>query len=404
MLLLKDFPAPSLRISPECDVVFRLAFAESQPHCPTKIPSLDRWLELAQRTGLLSRVGWQLGRSGVDFDKALAAPARRAYRGVATQHLILTHALGAVGAALDRASVSWTVLKFGAMAISGVVEPGQRGAGDLDILIAKKDLRRGVAALAAIGFAAKGGREAEHQLDPLASTTLGVCVEPHKVMLGVRLPGSNRSLDQERLIQHRLVSPAPPDFRSGYVPRVGVLLAHTVIHGLLHHGFRPCEYPLFRMVADVIDLTEAGRTREALHQAFIFLKGDIDAGVIDELADLCEALRAGELASKIVARDDSRGSRLLKHLLAASLSNDYSNSLEFLHAKHRLSDHSFAVSRGLVLLDRIVLTRSEAEKVTGKKLSPLGYARVLAKRPRYIWTRLRKSFSGPHPNSEPIPC
>lgn len=391
-------------VSPETDELFAAAFAEGPFPEPGGNLAVDRMLRSAERTALLARLGWKAGRSELALDTFIMASARRAHRAAAVQHLVLTHALQVVGAALDRASVPWTILKFGALAISGVVEAGQREAGDLDILIANEDSRRGIQALCEIGFVPKGGRDVEHQFDPLVSAEFGVCLDIHKVILGVRLPGKGRSLDQAQLLENSLASPAPPPFKSGHIPSRRILLAHAVIHGIAHHGFRPCEYPLFRMVADVIDLTEARRTREALLAAFPFLERDLDIGVIEELADLCEAIRSGVPLSEIVHREGAPGARLLRHLLASSLSDEYAASLEFLHAKHRLSDRSFLLSRTQVLLGRLFVTRSEADSMSGKKLSPLGYAAVLARRPGSLWAKLRKSFPGPRQKPAPIVC
>ena len=405
MLRAQDFPSPGVQVSHEAEYLFQLAFSESPGEARPADLQAMRLVAISERTGLLARAGWKLGARRSDEEDLFLAAARGAVRRAAVQHLILINGLKAIGEALAGRGIPWTVLKFGALALTGVLHPGQREAGDLDILIDVDDLLRATEALKTVGFLAKGGRDLEHQVDPLYSERLGVCVDLHKVILGVRHPGSRRSLTQSTLHANGLAVPASAAYPSCFIPKPEILLAHAAVHGLAHHGFRPSEYPLFRLPADVIDLAGGGSVRGALLGAAPFLRHTLDEDLIEALANLCEGLRSGVGLTELCQLDLRPCSRLVRHMLASSLSTEYASSLEFLYIKHLLSDRLPVVSWASLLFDRTFLTRSEAERLSGKKLSGLGYLVALAKNPSRLWAKLRKSSSGLRQEVEvPIAC
>ncbi|MCC6131946.1 MAG: nucleotidyltransferase family protein [Acidobacteria bacterium] len=404
MLRSSDFPSPPLVITAEVDELFRLAFAAGGQKVVPEPISLERLNRVSEASALLSRIGWN-GRARESWPKTgFLEAAQLAARKVAAGHLIQTHALGVIAKALASDGVEWTALKFAAMALDGSVEPGQRAASDLDILVDPGSLGRATTALETIGFRSRGGRDIEHQTDPLISRDLGVTVELHRKALGVKVPASRVSATQRCLREGGYTVPAATAYPRGHVPIRAVLLAHTIVHGVLHHGFRPVEYPLLRMLGDVIDLTKPGRTLEAVRDAHRYVGHVLAWDVLEEIGRVCEELRASAPVGRLCSHGPSGESRVLKHMIAASLSAEYASSLEFLHARHRLSDHSFLRSRFSVLFQRILITRREAEQVRGRDLSRAEYASLLLRRPVVIWRKLKRSFGPDSRNRAPLVC
>jgi hypothetical protein len=320
---------------------------------------VERVLGLGARLDLLPRIAARtppdtlrsaLGDEGLALLLLRHAECGRRARGLAT----LARELGATGLPI-------ALLKFGALQHAGVLRPGARAAGDLDVLAPEDALGDVQAVLRRGGFRPfAAAPEADHQLAPLQDES-GRVVEVHRSLPGVVVPGRRRFARWADLEEEGLLAAA--DATGLRLPVRAVLAAHAVAHGVAQHGLAPRSYPLLRMVADVVDLGPG-----SLADARPLLARSVGADEIEAVGSLARRLAAGH-AVELIASPEPAGT-LLRHVLAGVLDDDYARSLKLAYALRPLSEEPRALALARVLRATLFPTSSQLDGLYGEERSP----------------------------------
>ncbi len=210
-------------------------------------------------------------------------------------------------------------------------------------------------------------------------------IELHRCILGVRVPGSRRSLDGSSMRDPGLSQNIPAFGAKVRAPSIPVLAAHVLAHGLVQHGYGPASYPLFRLLADLQDLQAAGAQ---LPSAMPFLR-EVDQEDLDAVETLLDALKRG--AALELPPGAPRA--LLEHFLAGPLDPSYSVALK--------SDPRYALGLSDLDLPRLALrrlwkvlflSRQRVDAIYGRPSRPGGYLARQLFRPVDLGLRLAASI------------
>lgn len=275
--------------------------------------ALDLEGRLAARVGLQQLAG-ELGRAA-----ALQLFARRAlFEAQARARATL---LGELRELAGTAGIPNAPLKGAALEQRGLVPPGGRRAGDLDLLVPRGAAHRLQALLQQRGLRPTGHRGHSHQLAPLRTP------EGHVLELHVRVPGVGPGEDWETLSRAGLLEPDPGAGARAHRPTPPLLAAHAIAHGLWQHALAPESYPPLRLLADLCDLSAAGLLPAATDLAGL-VAPSVSRDRLAALLALVEHLREGAPGPPAAPGPGGESpARLLDHVLAASLDPGYRRSL-----------------------------------------------------------------------------
>jgi hypothetical protein len=368
------------------------------PEDATATVALALRLELAARIAARhprQRLTAELGEEG-------AAALARERTAATAMGLQIAEVARDVAEVASVAGLPIAFLKFMALEAAGYLAPGARSACDVDLLVPARAAESFWRALQTAGFSSPGQAGYEHQLPTLIGPR-GGAVEIHRMIPGVRLAGRG-SATWEDLEKAGLLEPLPP--QAGFpgactIPAAEVLAAHAAVHGLGQHGFWPGSYPLFRMVADLIDLGGSGEsdlgalTESAGH----WIERDVPPAEVEALRALCRRLAAGETPG---AGWDAPEETLLRHLVAGRLDADYEAALRLALFRRQPSDRPAPLRLAGAIASTLWLSRPQIDALYGKPRGPLGYAGRRLARPfdllgrlaGYGWRALRSGSRG----------
>ncbi len=317
------FRPPPVLFSPELRWVLLRALGPAGEPAPTGIDG-QAALAIADRLDLTHRIGARQPAAALhrELGPRLAGrvfarheTVRRWAQGLAA----LSERVAARAADLGVPAVA---LKFLALRLEGVAPDGLRRAGDLDILVPARDVKRLAEGLREIGLRELDFPPEEHALALADPDERGV--EIHRHIPGVSSdpagqPATHESLDREGLLRRH----APSGL---LLTRRDVLAAHVAVHGLVQHGWSPHAYPLFRIVCDFADLG-IGPATSLLEDAHRWTASQLSREELEALACLAARLRSADpaLFAEAVAGDPA--SLLLRHFVAGALDPDYRESL-----------------------------------------------------------------------------
>lgn len=256
----------------------------------------------------------------LDLSARLAARGSTAPEFVKARRRALARNLRLTELARDVASVARSLdipvafLKFGALELSGILLPGSRNAGDLDVLVPADRAEALARALADIGFSRSPVPGWKHQLPALHAPS-GATLEIHLCVPGVLGDASFGGL-AARLTPLSAIE-------GSFVPDRATLVAHALAHALDQHGHHPAAHAAMRLPADLADLGFHGAAGEALRaEVEALVSGSVSPSEVRAALDLTTALVAGKLPEQPDAI------RLLSHLVASHLSPGYAKALK----------------------------------------------------------------------------
>jgi hypothetical protein len=223
--------------------------------------------------------------------------------------------------------------------------------------------------------------DSDQHLAPLVHRS-GVVVEAHRYIQGVCLGAPRRFATVDDLVSGGLVVTASELPGECMIPNKEVLTAHAVVHGVAHHGKKPLEYPLFRMVADVIDLGFASEHGESvLEKITPWLESDVSLEETRALRTLCMGLSVAD--EKLFAADSQSSPEvaLLHHLVAGTTDRAYAQSLQVSAFFGRVSHLPPPIAVARALWHALFLNRAQVEKIYGSQSSRMAYLRRQMLRP-----------------------
>ena len=354
------FEPPPIELSPELRWVLVRSFAPVAAPVPS-VGRLDEARALAHRLGTAGRIGGrhaaevlvaETGRqAGVAFMGAQAATAER------EEGVIALAALVAETAAT--AGIPLAFVKFVGMHHAGIRGRGWRGTSDVDVLPPPAEARRLLKALVDAGLRPSGFPGYDHcvpgALGPRGS------VDIHLYVPDVRPSGQSAFMDFETAQDGGWLNKVEDLPGQAYAPVRSLLLAHTIGHGLNHHGMNPASYPLLRMVGDILDIDPS---EDEVRAARTLLEQDVSHRELAAALALARQLAAGTLDFEATGDDDAL---LLRHVLAGVLDADYQRSLKI----KPLQGTPLAVARKA--WRAVALTDAQLDAVYGRHQSRLGY-------------------------------
>jgi hypothetical protein len=375
---------------PEIDATADLRWLVHRAFADPGLPAPDAvdgsWaVDLSRRLDLGSRIGARRAASGLGAEVGAHADAlARAAHLVVASSLRYEGTLRQVAALASGLGVSVVVLKGFALSLLGVGPAGARAFGDLDLLVPVGRVVELRSALVAAGWAHSPLPASEHQEAPLTHPALGM-IELHRVVPGVRPPGSRRSFDAETLLGAGLATPLAGFDGAVHAPSRAILVAHALEHGLVQHGWAPGSYPLFRMLADLQDLSA---DRSLLREAGAFLR-DLDDGDLAAIGDLVDALAAGTAFE--LPPGPARA--LFHHILAGTLDPSYALALKSdPRSMYTPTDLPYLPGVLLWIWKSVVISRVQVDAIYGPPKRPGGYLARQLLRPFDLALRLFRSL------------
>jgi hypothetical protein len=325
--------------------------------------------EFARRFDLAARIGARTSLEVLESElgSEVAAQFREACTSAAARYLVADRVCRDVAASGRALGIGLVFLKGAALYLSGKVAPGFRNMSDVDVLAPEDGARQLQAAMVEAGCKVFEARESEHQLQFLTHR-LGLGIEIHKIIPGVRLGGGSSATASE-LIERGLVLPAPGLEDGCYLPSDEVVLAHLLVHGIAQHGLSPQGYPMARVLADVQDIGAGSDTWEA---AIRWIERDASRQEVEAVAGLARRLGAGEDPAAVVAGDDDEAA-LLRHLLAGVLDEGYAQSMKFRSLTAKPKDVTRARALAKTMRGALLPTRAQIDILYGPPRSELGY-------------------------------
>ncbi|MDH3744179.1 MAG: nucleotidyltransferase family protein [Acidobacteriota bacterium] len=329
------FRPPPIEPTPQLLWLLEAAFADHAAALPP-LKEQQELVSLAERLSLAERI-WSRRKEGLEAAPGLLVLAeglRGAHaRSVAISTLYETVAREVAGAASE-ASIPLIFLKGYALVASGRIPRGRRPFSDLDVLVKTEDAERLHRQLRRRGFvaqAASGNEQHLASLTPPAGGTLDI----HFCLHGLALDGS-RWATADELEERNLLEHLAGHTDNCLVPTLGLLCAHLLIHGMAQHIWLPDQYPLLRLVGDLIDVLPDDDSWEDSLQDF---GGALSASIPDpDLAafrELTQELRLGRRLD-LDGKAPDPAAVLLRHMLAGALEPNYSASLRPRHAVNRM--------------------------------------------------------------------
>ncbi|MDH3255876.1 MAG: nucleotidyltransferase family protein, partial [Acidobacteriota bacterium] len=232
-----------------------------------------------------------------------------------------------------KARIPLVFLKGFALFLLEIGPAGSRPFGDLDALAPRSEAERLLNRLLDAGYELRSEASTEQHL-PIVVSPQGGAVEIHFALRGLGGAGHRGSTFGELERRGELTKLAQYPGES-FVPTPQALATHALVHGMRQHLLRPHTYPLFRMVGDLVDLLPRPAHWDHIEHR---LGGDerfISHRTLLAVRSLSTMLAEGELPRP----DDPSGSgRLLAHLIAGSLDDEYAASLGTSHLRQRLTE------------------------------------------------------------------
>ena len=327
---------PPIALTRELRWVLLRAFGPPESGFPGPVDAV-RAARLATDLGVVERIGARVrshllvAELGREVACQLAAARLQVLAGVER----LCDLLPELASAGEASAIPIVLLKFAALYAGGHLAQGSRAAGDLDVLVREGDAERATAVLIGLGFGVAETTMADHHLPPLQDGR-GRVVELHTRVPGLRRPGNPRFASFEALEAAGALEPARGLGRGCHVLRRDAMVAHLVAHGLAHHGGAD-EYPVTRMLADVIDLLPDGCRRTG-SGAREWIADDVTPTDLEAVLGLCDALRKGDLEGIVNGGEASREGALLRHVVAGGLDPEYRSALRVSHLLRPLTD------------------------------------------------------------------
>lgn len=333
----------------------------------------DRGFELGRRLALLPRIVLRTPfatlRAELGAEQARAAAAEQAAAEARGRQILdLAALVGEIRPVV--------ALKFAALAVAGVLDPGGRHASDLDVLVAEADAEALAAALEAAGFRRSSIPGFEHHGSPLVHPRRGM-VEIHTAIPGVRV--GERFARLADLDAAALLGPTP--LGGVRVPLPPVLAAHALVHGFVQHADAPWAYPPLQSVADLVDLGAA-----ALAASRPLTRRDLPSRARAAAEDLVAAFAAGVLPRRRPA------AALLARLLAGALAEG-GRRVPGLSLRRPLSERTWALAHAARLRRALFPSAAELRVLYGPA-SGLGAARQRALRPVDVAWRALRALAG----------
>lgn len=329
--------------------LLRLAFAGVPPDTPRAWPAL----------------------APLDLDVRLpGTPFAAGRRAAAASHLRLQAFAEDLARMAAEAQVPVVFLKFAALALTSRVGVGRRNACDIDVLVPASAQGRLESALSRAGIARRPEylKAGEQHTAPLFHPS-GLMLEIHDRLLGVRLEGDRRSVRYEDLERSgNLV--ALPHAKGAFVLSDEMLVAHLLVHGIAQHGLLPTEYPMLRMIGDLIDLGVPGWSSDRRARVQKLVAANVSDAEVAAAVGLARRLSAGDVS---MLRDESGEGVLLRHIVAGTVDPNYRNGLKLRAARTSLTDGSRFWAFLKAVPEALLLSNSEIEVIYGRPKGPAGY-------------------------------
>jgi hypothetical protein len=392
------FDPPPIRLTPELHWMLLRAFGPAEAAVPSPIQP-EAVFVLARRYSVASRIAgrWH-DRLTAEVGAGPARAFRRLYVATAERSVVLAALARVVGEAAARIGEPVVLLKGVALHAAGIVPPGWRIAVDVDVLSSRAGAVRLHAALRERGLTPLEVADCEHHLQPLRHPC-GRCVEIHPSLHGV---GGHAGLDAAGLVRDGRVHPVV-GMGGALAPDREVLAAHLLVHGIALHGDRPFDYPLLRLVGDLVDLLpDSLAWRSFRDHGAALVGGTLAASDWEAARDLTLALRAGrvpigpawEIASGSDAflADGGGAETLLRHLLTSTGDAEYAASLKLVSFLRRPGEGTAAATLVRRSWRTVFLSRAQIDEIYGPRRSSLGYLAMRVWRPADLLLRLVRAL------------
>jgi len=340
-------------------------------------------VDLARRLDLAPRIASRIAREALHAEAGPSgAAAFAAARGVAAlgneRHESVAREAAVCAAGLG---IPVVLLKGVALHLTGRTPIDARASSDVDLLVPEGSLDVLSQALYRQGFRPdRGGPTCEHQVPSLHRAS-GECLDLHRFLPGVRLPGERGFAGMHALGRHGLVERAPSMPGDAFVPAPGLLAAHALVHGVAQHGFAPWSYPGTRMLADLVDLGWGDAAGRPAFDEAVRLVSHVAPPEARAVWDTCAVLREGALLPSVLRGDGSPAHALLAHVLAGATDPAYRDALRLraLGSSPSRLPHAFAWVRDAARA--MAPSRAQTEALHAGPASPLRVAVLRLARP-----------------------
>ncbi len=279
-------------------------------------------------------------------------------------------------------------LKFLALELDGLLQPGSRPAVDADVLVDAERAHDLASVLERSGYRVADLPGSDHQLPLMIHPELAP-VELHVLVPAVRVEGTRLAnfgaLERQHLLSAHEELPG-----ACYLPSLAFRIAHATAHGVAQHGFSPDAYPMARLFGDLIDLGVTTPTFEAQSElAASWIRESVSGEESRAAFALCRVLARGALEElDIEPATDAR--RLLDHVLAGQIDRDYRRGLQLHVVRTGMSDRPTHRQLLRRLRGMVVKTDAELEMVYGRTRSAAHRRWLRVLRPFHlVWSLLR---------------
>ncbi len=324
------FWPPDAPTSPEWRWVLLRAFADGSVR-GTPLSKASDAVAAARRLGQFSRILARTAQEELKRDLGEHyANATAQHRIALARALALERTIAAVDAAAVALKAPYVLIKGAALAQSRITPFTHREAGDVDVLIEPNRAAEFQQALVVRGFREKGALRPMYHLPVLVDDSGGV-IEVHT---GISNLGRRFELHMSDLVAKGMLETAKGLSAYAHVPFREFLLAHSISHGIAHHGFLPLTYPLVKMLADVIDIgvEKLGSSSGTIAE---WLKPVVSDGELDAVRTVAVHLTDGTFEA--IWNGQAPASRLLRHCVLGSLDERYARGLWLHHVAYTRS-------------------------------------------------------------------
>ncbi len=374
---------PVVQIDASLAWVLRAAFAADLPDSLPEHPK--RALHLARKLEVSARIAARLlpiGRSASSlFERELDLDFRT---NIAVDAL-LSQGLEDVLRVASLHSTPVVALKYAALRLGKITQPGTRVAADLDLLVPAAAASSLAEALLTIGFRRTGTRSHAHQLEALVGP-YGAVVELHLHIPGVQVANGGFATVRD-LFDAQMVAPAEGACAS--LPTPALLAAHALAHGLLQNRATPQSYSLLRMLSDLADLRRR-QPEGLLSSAARHLSPPI-AGLCVAAEDLSVKLSRGVFEGS--SFDSTPAQQLLSHCLGARLDAEYSRRLRSAGFANLLRNYPTAPELLRFLKGSLVPPEPELDAIYGPATSKFARLRRRWRRPFDLTLRAARHWA-----------
>jgi len=235
-----------------------------------------------------------------------------------------------VGAVAETMAIPLVCLKGVALEMLGILNPGQRPMGDLDILVPAERATELMHALLERGWVdalpgvVRG--PGNHHLSPLRDRH-GRILEIHTFIKGFKSE-NRKEFGFQHLEAAGLLLKAPGLGALSHLPSLEFCAAHLLVHGLIQHGPRKHGYAPLRLLCDLQDLRwSEEQWGSFLNGAFSMVENELDRRDVEEILALLRRVQAGE-DPMLIQHTGGEGAQILAHYVALFHTKDYSNDYD----------------------------------------------------------------------------